>query len=205
MPFVPAPNILQVEVRAIKDGQRVENRFYVNCFHAPTLADITAVNAIVSTSTLTDWIPLLPTDVTLVSNFYRSLQDQNAIQLEAPYVTGNVGTRAGAAAPNQNTLCVSLRSANAGRSARGRLYWLGLSEDQYAANQVAGADIAAITAALDDLRTALVAGGYAWTIVSFFTNNAPRVGGPVYFPVVSVLTVDGVLDSQRRRMPGHGT
>jgi len=205
MPFIPAPNILMCEVRAIKALQHIENRFHVNCGHEPVMADIVAVNSVLSTSVLNDWLPLLPSDLDVVSNFYRSLQTINSIQLEAPYDAGATGTMSGQAAPNQNTICISLRTASAGRSARGRLYWLGLTEDQYTSNTMGATELANIVTAVDTLRANLATAGYPMTIVSYQTNLEFRPGGPVYFPVTSVLAVDNILDSQRRRMPGHGT
>jgi len=44
-----------------------------------------------------------------------------------------------------------------------------------------------------------------WVIASYFQNGAPRVGGPVYFVVDQIVFVDGIVDSQRRRLPGRGT
>lgn len=205
MAFVPAPNILLIEVRATKELQRIENRFHVDCLHPPTLADIIAVNAILATSIATDWVPNLPTDVTINSIFYRSLETENDIQLEVPLTSGNVGTFSGTPAPNQNTICISLRSGSAGRSARGRLYWLGLSEGQYTTNVIDSGPLADIVTVITDLVAALAAASYPWTIVSYQSGGAPRPGGPVYFFVTNVLTVDAVIDSQRRRMPGHGT
>lgn len=204
MAFVPAPNILMVEVRALKQLQRVENRFYVNCLHEPTITDIEAVNAVMVPLLGTAWAPDLPSDVSIQSIFYRSMQSQNAIQLEVSLAPGINGTALGDPGPNQNTFCVSLRSTSAGRSARGRLYWLGLSEDQYQINTLTNAARTAIVENVEALRAGLAAIQRPLTIVSFISNGAPRPGGPVYFVVSSVLSVDAVIDSQRRRMPGRG-
>jgi len=205
MAFVPAPNILQVEIRATKALQKIENRLYVNCLHEPTNADIDAVNAVVATVIATHWIVNLPSDITINSLFYRSLHTQNAIQREIPLTSNNVGQLITTPAPNQNTICISLRTSSAGRSARGRLYWLGLAESQYEVNQMVPADLTSIVAAVAQMRSQLAAADHPWTIVSFVSNKVPRPGGPVYFLVSSVLAVDGTLDSQRRRMPGRGT
>lgn len=205
MAFVPAPNILLVEVRATKELQKIENRFHVNCFHEPTLTDISAINAIMVTQIGSLWAPNLPSDVTVNSVFYRSLHTANSIQLEVPFVPGIAGTQIGTPAPNQNTICISLRTGSAGRSARGRLYWLGLSEAQYSVNTMDAVALPAIVGAVESLRAAIAAGARALTIVSYRAGNEPRPGGPVYFVVTNVLAVDSVLDSQRRRMPGHGT
>ena len=205
MAFVPAPNILMVEVRATKELQRIENRFHINCFHEPTLTDIQDVNALMVNQLGSLWAPNLPVDVTINSVFYRSLQDANAIQLEVPFSPGIQGQDAGLPAANQNTICISLRTGAAGRSARGRLYWLGLSESQYSINTMEPASLPAIVGAVESLRAAIAASSRALTIVSYVANGVPRPGGPVYFVVTNVLAVDAILDSQRRRMPGHGT
>jgi len=205
MAFVAAPNILLVEVRATKELQRIENRFHVNCLHAPTGADISAVNAALVTTIGSLWQPNLPTDVTISSLFYRSLETVDAIQLEVPLVPGIAGTASGEPAVNQNTFCVSLRSAAGGRSARGRLYWLGLSENQYTVNTMTALAGPAIVGAVEGLRAALAAISRPMTIVSYVSGGVPRPGGPVYYTVTNVLAVDQIVDSQRRRMPGHGT
>jgi len=205
MAFVPAPNILLVEVRATKALQHIENRFHINCFHAPTLSDIEDINAILVTQLGSLWAPNLPTDVSINSVFYRSLQTENSIQLEVPFVPGIAGTHIGIPGPNQNTYCVSLRTGSAGRSARGRLYWLGLSEAQYAVNEIEAVSGPAIVGAVESLRASIQASGRGMSIVSYFNAGVPRPGGPVYFLVTNVLATRSTLSSQRRRMPGYGT
>jgi hypothetical protein len=108
------------------------------------------------------------------------------------------------ALPNNVTVAASLRSNLTGRSARGRWYWQGLTEPQVTGNAIAAGVLTSIDAALTNLQSSIDGAGFAWVIVSFFTNNAPRVGGPVYFTVVDIVFVDDVVDSQRRRLPGRG-
>jgi len=205
MAFVAAPNIVQVEIRAILDGQHVENRIYINCLHEPTAADFNNIGNALSGVVSSDWVPLLPT--TWVGNefFLRSLHTQNAIQETIPLPSGSfTGTNINAAMPNNVTLCVSLRSSFAGRSARGRLYWQALTKNQVTESTMNTADANAITAAVQAIDVAMTANGYDWSIVSFVSNKAPRVGGPVYFSINNVLITDFVVDSQRRRLPGRG-
>jgi hypothetical protein len=57
---------------------------------------------------------------------------------------------------------------------------------------------------MTNLKSVIEGLGYVWVIVSYITDNAPRVGGPVYFEVNDILIVDDVIDSQRRRLPGRG-
>jgi len=206
MPFIPAPNIVQVEIRALMDGQHVENRIFVNVFHEPTVADLTLVANPISNVVLTNWVPLMPSTVVFTELFCRSMHVQNGPQATFPIPVGSgTGTNISPSLPNNVALCVSLRSNFAGRSARGRLYWLALTETDVTESRVSSTKVTAITTAVQALDTAIQGAGFDWQIVSFFTNNAPRVGGPVYFSVNGILIVDNVVDSQRRRLPGRGT
>jgi len=205
MAFVPAPNIVQVELRCTLDGQNIENRWNVNVFHEPTSADLTAIANNVASTVIEDWIPTIPDAVTFREIHLRSLHTANGIELTAPFPIPSNGSLVGGVLPSNVTLCVSLRSSSSGRSARGRLYWMGLVEGDVTGNVVSTPRGAAIVAAVQAMIAALTTAGYAWVIVSYFTNNAPRVGGPVYFLVQNALIVDSVVDSQRRRLPGRGT
>lgn len=205
MPFIPAPNQVQVEMRALNDGQHVENRIFVNVFHEPVLADMIAIANVVSNAVITQFLPILPTALRYTELFMRSMHVQNGPQATFPFpgVSGQ-GTVANPALPNNVTLCVSLRSNFAGRSARGRLYWLALYESVVAANTVDSGHATAITSAVQFLNSAITTIGYDWQIVSFFSNGIPRPGGPVYFSVADAIIVDPIVDSQRRRLPGRG-
>lgn len=204
MPFVAAPNIVMCEVLAQKDGQLIENRVMVNVFHPPTPADLTVLQTV-----FTDWInlsyqALLPADVTVTGLKFTSQQSINDIQLQAALAL--VGDVALPAAPNEVTYCISLRSGIAGRSARGRFYWLGLATANIATTNRVGAGFRTnSTAAVQTLIDALAFNNYAWTIVSYISNGVPRPGGPVYFSVITATTTDDIVDSQRRRRPGIGS
>lgn len=204
MPFVPAPNIIQVEVLATKDGQQIENRFMVDVFHAPSLGDMTGIQAQVTAWCNVTYAPLLPEDVVITGLKMTDMSQQNGPQLQVALAIP--GTIAGISAPNEVTYCVSLRSGLAGRSARGRWYVLGLSNSNIGGqNRVGPVYRANIASAVQQLVTRMTDIGFAFVIVSYINNNAPRVGGPVYFPVITVTTTDDILDSQRRRRPGIGT
>lgn len=204
MPFVAAPNIVMCEILAQKDGQNIENRLMVDVFHAPTPADLTTLQTL-----LTDWCnltyrTLLPADVTITGLKLTSQQTINDIQLQTALAL--VGTVAVPSAPNEVTYCISLRSGVSGRSARGRFYWLGLALANIATTNRVGALFRTnTTAAVQSLINNISGAGYKWAIVSYRSNNAPRPGGPVYFPLVSATTTDDIVDSQRRRRPGIGS
>lgn len=205
MPFVPAPNIVMVELRCTLDSQKVENRFNVNVFHEPTAADLTSIGNNVITQVINNWIPTMPDAVTLREIHMRSLHTANGIELTVPFPVPSNGSLIGPVTPSNVTICVSLRSNASGRSARGRLYWIGLREQDVDTNTLQTARGGTIVAAIQAMVDQLEAAGYAWTIVSYRANNVPRPGGPVYFLVQTALLVDNTVDSQRRRLPGRGS
>jgi len=204
MPFIAAPNVIQCEIRALLDGQKVENRFFVDVFHEPLQSDLDALALAISSSVSTEWVPRMPSTWVCTEFFLRSMHTANSIQSTYPQPAGSfTGTLISPQLPNNVTLCISLRTGNAGRSARGRLYWQALTEAAVTGNEVT--TTVGFVTAVSDLRARILALGYAWIICSCVANGVPRPGGPVYFPVTAVLAVDPVVDSMRRRRPGRGT
>lgn len=203
MAFVPAPNIVQVEIIGLKDGQIIENRFHVNVLGEPTSGNLATLNGAVQAWINTHYLPRLPDEVAITEVRLTSLHQQNGIQLSSPMNVTGAGTTG--AMPNEVTLCVSLRTGFVGRSARGRFYLLGLPLDVMdTQNRVLAAYRSAVATALQALISGINAAGFVMVIVSYITNNAPRVGGPVYFVVSSAVVTDDIVDSQRRRRPGVG-
>lgn len=204
MPFVAAPNIVEVEILGLKDGQQIENRVMVNVHAAPTSALLIAVEAIVRQWTIDFYVPLLP-DTVSITGF--KLTDQSAVDgIFLQTAASITGSQVGAAMPNEVTYCLSLRTASRGRSARGRFFVLGLTETQrLGQNRVTAAYRAALATAGDSLVGALATAGYHWSIVSYISGGIPRPGGPVYYLVTNTTTTDDILDSQRRRRPGIGS
>lgn len=200
MAFVAAPNIVQAEIRAIKNGANIENRIYINTLHTPTAADLIAIENILATEINGFWPAMLPSDVTITELFLKSLQTQNDISRTLAFGGPLVGTAAGEPLPNQNSYAVKLTTGFTGRSARGRLYWLGLSISQVVSNQVEAAVSALILASMGRIRANLLTAGFVWSIVSFVSNGVPRPGGPVYFQITGASFTDSQVDTQRGRV-----
>lgn len=204
MPFVPAPNIVQVQIRATKDSQFVENRIHVNCFHEPTAADLALIAGGVETAVRTSWVDDLPGDVTLREVYVKSLHEENGIEFTAAFPTNTTGAVVGDPLPNHVTACISLRSGQVGRSARGRMYWLGLTEPQVQGNNLTASTMAALVVDVNEVYNVFFNNGFRWVIVSYQSGGIPRPGGPVYFIVNGIIFTDSTVDSQRRRLPGRG-
>ncbi len=107
--------------------------------------------------------------------------------------------------PNEVTFCVSLRSASRGRSARSRSFVLGLVKADVNGNNLDTGVANNYVSIFQSLIDAIATEGWALVVVSYITNGAPRVGGPVYYPLLTATMADTVVDSQRRRKPGNGS
>jgi len=204
MAFVAAPNIVMVEVRATKAGQKIENRFTIDALTAVTPAIVADITNVVSNWAQSTYFDYLPEQVTLVETVGTDLSVHEGAQHTIVPSGTIIGQQTGPSLPNEVTLCVSLRSDARGRSARGRAFVLGLTRQGVNENEVTAGYAANFVSAFEALKTAITTEGWAWVVVSYRTNNAPRPGGPVYFPITTCVVVDLVVDSMRRRKPGVG-
>lgn len=205
MPFVPAPNIVQVEFRSTLQDQNIENRLMFNMLSSPSAAEIDelAVNCLAWAAE--EYFPLLPADIHLNAVVATDMGEQNGYQKTlVPDPAVNGGQVANAMA-NQITMAVQLKSASRGRSANGRSFVLGLPSNLVVRNNINNAHADGLVAAFQALIDDTVTDGKQLSIVSYRANKVPRPGGPVYFPVITASVADYLVDSQRRRKPGVGS
>lgn len=203
MAFIPAPNMTEVQFRTTYGGEPTMNRIHVNCFAAPTLAMCQSIANLCHTWWTGNVTAITPPTLSLREVFVKDISVANGFQATSGAGSPVPGTVASVQLPNNVTICASIRSGLTGRSARGRWYWQGLTEAQVTDNTVVGGTLTSIDAALTNLGSALGTAGFAWQIVSFITNGAPRPGGPVYFTVADIVFVDAIVDSMRNRLPNH--
>lgn len=205
MAYVPAPQIAQTEIRALQAGQKIENRIMVDALTPITPVVLADIAGLVLTWASSTYFLNVTNNVSLTEVVSTDLTTQNGSQISAQPSIGVAGTAGENPMPNESAFCVSLRSSARGRSARGRFYAFGLDKELVVANEVAGSYRTAIVGALNSLISVLDTNGYALVVVSFVANGAPRVGGPVYFPITSAVSVDATVDSMKSRKPGVGS
>lgn len=202
MPFIPIPQTAEVAVRILQDGQNL-----ANVWHATYQGEPTSQNMVLLASNTIAWWqanirPLVPATVQLLEV---SVVDQSEIggvaALLAPS-SNNTGTSVSPAMPNATTIAVKKSTGRAGRSYRGRVYHIGLTEAQVDNNRISAATVTALNAAYEALIDSYDAANFQWVVASTYFNNAPRVIG-ITTPIIGVST-DPVIDSQRRRLPGRG-
>jgi len=112
------------------------------------------------------------------------------------------GTLTSPSMPNNVTAVISEHTAFSGRSFRGRIYHVGLTESQCVNSQLSPGVDTDLLAAYNPLLSGAVAAAGTLAILS------RQFGGSIRPTLVSTpvthLTMDTTLDSQRRRLPGRG-
>ena len=202
MPFVPIPNTAEVAIRCLQDGQNVANVWHVRYQGEPTPTIMTTI----ASTTITAWQDLVRgTTSSTVTLIEVSVVDQSEFggfaALLAPS-SNNTGTNASPPMPNPTTIAVKKNTGRAGRSFRGRLYHIGLCDNQIDANRLLPTAVTAISAAYNGFIARYTAINCEWVVASLYTANAPRVVG-ITTPITAC-SVDPVVDNQRRRAPGRG-
>lgn len=202
MPFIPIPNTAEVAVRVLQDGQNLANVWHVRYQGEPT----TTIMQTIASTTITFWQdqlrPLVPGTVQLLEVSVVDQSEEGGIAALLAPSSNNAGTSTSPAMPNATTIAVKKNTGRAGRSYRGRVYHVGLTEIQVQDNRITPTATAAINTAYSTLITRYTAINCEWVVASTQNNNVPRVVG-VATPIVGV-SVDPVIDSQRRRLPGRG-
>jgi len=205
MAFVPAPNIVMVEARCLLAGQMIENRWMVDALTTVDAGIVQEVAGVVSAWVRGNYFDQMTDDVTLTEIVATDMSTQNGTQFVIVPETTEAGAIAGGTMPNEVTMCVSLRTGNRGRSARGRTYVLTVPRTKVSGNNIDATWAGLVKASFEDLVSELDAAGFKLAIVSYRANKAPRPGGPVYFFVTDIVITDLVVDSMRSRKPGVGS
>lgn len=203
MAFVPIPITAMLEYLMRQDGQAVENVVHYRLVAgAPTVADMSVLAAAAVAWWNTHLKPLTASNVSLVGIKVTSLQTFNAPVVE--YLTGLpiVGTASGTPMPNNVTIVTRLATDNRGRSYRGRVYHVGLTNTQISGNTVGATTRTALQAAWSNAFTLGTAPVWTLVVASRFANGEPRTTG--IKTDVTGCSVNATIDSQRRRLPERG-
>jgi len=204
MGFVPVPNTLMVELRGVCESSRMENTLYFtgSAGVTPTLATTLAANLVGWWGT--SYKPNVSTTFSLTEVYVTDLS--TATSFTVSYTTGlpSAGTLGGDQLPANAALCLSFRTANRGRSGRGRNYLFPAVDGSATGSFYVSTYVNAMVAAYQLLIGAgTFTPGLQWVVVSRFSNGNERPTGLTQ-PVTAVLSVNNNVDSMRRRLPGRG-
>ena len=199
MTFQPVPNGIEVKFVGMQAGQPVINVFNVNNKAAVTPAALAAVGTVFETwwrtsirggiSASYSLDQIITTDISVANG------TQNVLIPASPR-TGAVATTAAAA---NAALVISWRTAQIGRSFRGRTYVGGLPVSAFtSANAFDPVYAAGFAVGGVALINALTTAGKALAVLSRYTNGVLRVTG-LLTDIVAVI-VNLASDSSRKRL-----
>lgn len=203
MDYIPVENTALVQLIQVLDQQRIENTLYFFRADGWDIEGLTDLGAAAAAWWVANIAPNVSQELSLVQVISTDLTTQTS-----PSVTVNVspaepGTRVQASEPNNVAICISFRTALRGRSFRGRNYISGLGVSDVTGNTFDQNLLDAIVEGYQSLVDTPLLGDTSWSVVSRFTNNEPREAGEAV-PILTALSIDNVIDSQRRRLPGRG-
>lgn len=201
MVFVPAHNVVRVDVVYTWQGEVCENVFHFQGDTTPEPADMTALGTAVQNWRLASLRPLQSNACLLQKVKVQDLSVANGIGIEQTLSPASQGSLTDPSLPNNCTIAVALKTGFSGRSFRGRSFHIGLTEILRAGNQITSTTQTALIAAYMALRGPFSVNNYVLGVLSTRTAGAPRAAGLI--STVNAVTVDLNLDSQRRRLPGH--
>jgi hypothetical protein len=208
MGFVPVPDVAEVVMEyTLLGGNKAVNVFNVReamitSWTQAILDDLIDIFSAWETNTAR---ALRSNQVILTGIRARDMTEQNGLVVErAVSITGTI---ASAAMPANVTLAIKANTGFAGRSFRGRSYWIGLTEANVTGDFVATTAGNQIVAGMNTLRTN-IQGSLLLTarmvVVSRVANGAPRQTG-IATDITSWSLNDYRVDTQRRRLLGVGS
>lgn len=201
----PASGVFRAVLQMRQDSQEIRN-----ILHFSAAVGILPIGEVGLATDLETWWrtnikPIQSNTVSLYSILVQDLGPASPPAHLRAVTAPTTGSAAGTPLPNSVTIAMSLRTALSGRSYRGRIYHPGLISTHITGNSLTATQLAALLAAYRELINP--AGGFFSNakqlgVLSYYHNNAVRAT-PVFTPV-SEVQCDGIIDNQRRRLPGRG-
>jgi len=198
MPFQPVPNGAKIELNALQNDVPVVNVWYATLAAAPTDEDLIAISEAVETWWHDELKPSQHNTYVVQNITVTDVSVENGHQHINSSIFEPEGGAGGTAAAANAAAVVSLRTANTGRSFRGRTYIGGLPQAALEdAQHLTTTAASAYNLALTNLVDALEAVGATLVVVSRVAAGVVRIIA-VATEIISLIT-DNKVDSQRRR------
>lgn len=202
MAFQECPGILQLEVFFTQQGQRVENVFHMKQDGPYTNVAVADLVGDLQNWATTEWPLVAQTGAAVVGGRGVDLSTEVGATAEFTLAEPVPGTLAGTNVPMNSTVAVSWHTALRGRSYRGRTFHVGLSSAQFVDSQLTVVAIAALIYSYNRLKTIMNVGTARMAVLSRRHGGVLRAVG--VGTDITTVTVNGALDSQRRRLPERG-
>jgi hypothetical protein len=203
--FIPAPNTASVELIFTLNGQTCENVLHVQKSAPYDLAALQALRTLVQSWDNTSFRTIRGAGAVLVRIRTKALDTDSSPMEDYTLPSGQNGSFPGGGAQTNNvTFAVKLATGFSGRSARGRIYIVGVPAGAIAGVDVTSTWAAQVVASVGTLISNLAAAsGQQLVVCSKFHNGTARPVA-VNYVVTGAVAVDLHLDSMRRRLAGRG-
>lgn len=200
--FVPGTGVVKCDLEFLLNNQKMYNSlFFVT--HAPIGTQEFATLA----GQLVDWWntylrPIIPPTCGL--NMIRVTDQGSPNGAQIQYTVGLPlwGTSANHAAPGNVTIAVRFTTAKRGRSYTGRNFLPGVPREEIFNDVVQSAFLAAVKAAYEALLPIPFPGDAVWVVASKIAGKVLRT--TLETTAVEGVSIDPVVDSQKRRLVGRG-
>lgn len=204
MDYIPVPETVMMELVYAWDSQIVETVLH---YHSTVVWTPTKQSALAASAAAvwnTSFKAAMPSSISLINIKVTDIRTQFGPVIDYGVGLPNPGTNVSPSLPNSNTLVITKRTGLRGRSFRGRIYHPGLMEASVTNNAVLPANVTAYIGMYNSLISLGIGGSDVanMVVVSRRFEGAWRITG--VYTYVTNLTSDGMIDSQRRRLPGRG-
>lgn len=201
MAFQAVPETAEVNTIYEQEGITLQMTFYARFEGGYSQTDVQNLANLADFGVGAYFLPIQTDGVSYIRSEARGLAVLNDVAASANANAGP-GLNASGSLPNQVTIAIQRNAGLTGRSARGRIFWIGLARDDISADEnfVNPLDVTAIVAAVANFRGQLDQSGWDPVIVSRYTGGSQRPEG-VTFPWLNTLAVDARVDTLRGRLP----
>lgn len=200
MTFIPIPHGARVDIIQTFMGiQTVVNRLH---YVKPdfTFSDQQWLAVQIAATWQDDLGPYVADDLVLTAIRVTDMRsDDGPVYTLAP--SGIAGQKLEDPLPISAALVVTLRTSNRGRSARGRMYVAGFTEDIWDGDEFNTATAAGVLDYVHRLRDDMYPGGWGMVVASFQSNGQPRQQAQVLS--VSTIEIRSRLPGSQRRRTGR--
>jgi len=204
--FIPAANVARVDLRYLEYGQRMQNTLY---FLGTAQWDATSLEELVDAA-IANWATEMGSTVAIAvaldSVKAQDMEVDEGVAVEKIPVSATTGARNNEPMPSGVTVATKFSTLLSGRSHRGRVYNVGLTDDMVNGNALAGVVAGDISSNWSSFVTAIISAtdnATTHVVVSYCHNKVWRTVAEIT-PIIGYST-DIYIDSQRRRLTNRGS
>jgi len=200
MAFQAVPDTAEITMVYVQNLETITNTIAAEKPGGYSQLEISTLAILVDGLVATHLLPLMTLDATYLRTEVRGLAVINDLFAQDATSTGPGGV-AVEGLPNNVTLSIKRSSGFTGRSARGRVYFIGFPVNDLSGNenQFTQAQVDAAVAGWEGVRTGILTGPWTPVVVSRFENGLERPTGKT-FDWISTTAVNRNVDSQRGRL-----